>query len=133
MKLNDIKVFDICKLKNGTFAMVFPNDNDKIYGLSLWQSDATSLYYLCSYNSEFICTANSKDAEGYNIEKIYRPVFPCSAAKNFFIEKFKYDYFLKNHASFGLIWSRQEPKKLTISEISKLLGYEVEIVAEKVE
>ena len=68
MTLGDITTFDICKLKNGTFAMVFPNRNDKTYGLSLWQSNATSLYYLCNYDFDFICTANS-DTDGYCIEK----------------------------------------------------------------
>ena len=130
MTLGDITTFDICKLKNGSFAMVFPNRNDKTYGLSLWQSNATSLYYLCSYNCDFICTANS-DTDGYCIEKIYRPLHPCNAARNFFLEKIDNNYFLKNHDLFRLIWQRKEPKKLTVKEISELLGYEVEIVAEK--
>ena len=33
-----------------------------------------------------------------------------------------------NVAGRKLLWSRQEAKKLTVDEISKLLGYEVEIV-----
>ena len=132
MTLNDLTTFDICKFKNGTFAMVFPNKNDLIYGLSLWSNMAITLCYLCKYNFDFTCKMDIEDAEGYNIVKIYKPLFcQCGVVKDFFNGKLDESYFLKNHDLFSLIWQRKEPKKLTIKEISELLGYEVEIIAEK--
>lgn len=128
MTPKDLKVFDICKLRNGKYAMVFPNDNDKIYGLGLFVvSEIGCIGYLRNYTNDFINNMDNNKYSCYDIMKIYRSNSEYSNTRRFFE-----DVLDKNETLNGkVIWSRK--KKLTVTEISKLLGYEVEIVAEKTE
>lgn len=67
-----------------------------------------------SYSDDLIILNSNRNLD---IVKIYEINKYCS---------FEY---LKNN--LNLIWERKEPKKMTVSEICKKLGYEVEIVKEK--
>ena len=38
---------------------------------------------------------------------------------------------LRHHNGTKSIWQRQKPKKMTVAEVEKILGYKVEIISEK--
>lgn len=122
MTPKDLKLFDICKLRNGTYAIVLPNSLDETYGLGLFDTDMC-VGYLGDYTDNFI--KNLDNCSHYDIMGIFRFSSAYVLLQDFFNDKFDF----KIPSYHKPIWQRTEPKKLTIKEISKLLGYEVEIVA----
>lgn len=119
----DLRIGYTVKLRNGEFRIVMPvNDGTLIlYGgpgkweyLSSWN---TALYY-----KEFdLITRTPMFDEKYDIMEVYGFV---KGTEN-------YDRVGDLDACHKpLLWSRVEARKMTVSEISKELGYPVEIVAE---
>lgn len=70
---------------------------------------------LCSNYSEDMTNNNSHD---WDIMEVYR-------AKESYVAAWE---FQGSKALFKQMYKRTEPKKMTVSEVSKLLGYEVEVI-----
>lgn len=72
---------------------------------------------LLCFNEDLTCMANIKDLDIMKVKVIYHPHL-----------MFKNDL---NATHYKTIWERPEPKKMTVSEIEAILGYKIEIIAEK--
>ena len=109
MRKEDLKVNDIVKIRDGTMYMVHAFMDKKV------------LVTAIGWNS-FDCYANSllerdRRYTDFDIVEVRRP------------EK-EYQLCHYNWEDAPIIWKRTLSKKMTLSEISKALGYEVEIVDE---
>lgn len=123
-KKDDIKPGYLVEHKNGLLRLVtFTNNNkpDKIL-----VSDEGQWGYLHNYSDELTVDFNS----GYDIVKIYGFTRWC------------YEALMCETDGRPLLWERKEekveekkpePKKLTVAEIEKELGYSVEIISEGAE
>ena len=109
MELKDLKFGYVVELRDGTFGMIAESqdrpiiiDKDKVY------------IPLINYKDNF----ENKYNKGIDIMKVYGYNFyECFALK---ISKDDRE----------LLWERKEKRKMTVSEICKELGYDVEIIKE---
>ena len=106
------------KLKEG---MIIECRNGDRYLLRNVRGDlilsANQSWMECVYDNNFIDIAeDAKVFNGdYDIMKIYE-------TKAYVLKDLFDDYYLE------CIWERKEPKKMTLEQISKALGYEVEVI-----
>lgn len=127
-ELKELKTGHIIKTRNGRFYMLFKGDN--VFGLAdafIGLSDDTNYLLL----ADFALNLKRKNDDEYewDIVKVYKPDF-----SGFHTRRDK----LRCLAHTVLNWPndlmdnvyKESTKKLTVSEISKLLGYPVEIVEE---
>lgn len=109
MKKEDLKVNDIAKFRDGTMCMVHTFMDKKIFvAVAGWNP------FSCYTGSLLEKKGRYTDLD---IVEVRRPVKEYQLC----------------HCSWKdapIIWERKEPKKMTLSEISEILGYEVEIVDE---
>lgn len=113
---DDIKSGYVVKLRNGDLTFVLRAGNfDKIlcYDNGLWR-------LMSGFDKNTLKRADLNDY-GNDIMEVYGLV--------------EYGYFseavIADTEHRPLLWKRSEPVKMTVEEISKKLGYDVEIVASK--
>lgn len=113
MKLSDLRAGKhVIEIRSGEKFLVVKSKN-KMFGICL---DGRH-YFSALGNFEYYDDLTSVDCNMNNIVKIYEIDKNCTFDS------------LENN--LNLIWERKEPKKMTVSEICKELGYEVEIIKEK--
>lgn len=125
----DLKPGYVVKLRNGELRMltevgrvgsfILVGVNNKWDYVSHWNNDMTATRYLAGNPN--IADIDKKCAE-FDIMEVYGPV----NKSEYYGEAGWLDI---EHRP--LLWQRNDVKKMTVSEISKALGYEVEIIAEK--
>lgn len=110
--------------KTGSFVQILvnPESGEWNYLNSNWNEDLTfKTGSQCIPPNENECKCPSVYAEDYDIVKVWglvtRTVDYCKSLTT-------------NTDNRALIWEREIVKKLTVDEVSKLLGYKVEIVGE---
>lgn len=127
-KKGDLTVGCVVKLRNGQFRMIMPvgrnstlilTDGDGWNYLSSWDDNLRfkSGEYATGYPSK-IALERAKDMD---IVAVYGHIRSTS------------DYRYVGRIDNGgrpLLWERVDPKKMTVADIEKALGYEVEIVSE---
>lgn len=69
------------------------------------------------FNEDLTCMVNIQDLDIMKVKAIYHPHLT-----------FKNDL---SETCYKTIWERPAPKKMTVSEIEDILGYKIEIIAEK--
>lgn len=121
MKKTDLKAGYLIELRNGQRYFVMPIKGDD--GVDLELVTQHSVRPLDWYDDNLVCTRMSFSCpytkKEMDIMKVYGLVdWPLYALR---LET--------EHRE--LLWERKEPKKMTVSEIESILGYEVEIVSEK--
>lgn len=110
----DLRTGDIVTTRNGNVYMVMlgvSSDNDDILARD------TGYNFLETWNDDLSAKA---DRENWDIMKVWRPKSACCA-------KFPDDF---RESNYTLMFDRKDVKKMTVSEISKALGYDVEIIKE---
>ena len=116
---SDIKPGYVVQLRNDKFRMAIPVGEK---GALVLTDETGDWAYLNSWDDNFNKKADPIDPRGLDIVAVYGLV---RGTKN-------YDKAGRlMHDGRPTLWKRDETKKMTVSEISKALGYEVEIVAEK--
>ena len=108
----DLKVGYVVKQRNGDLRMVVSNDEGTIYFLD----NAGNFNGGDFLNPDL---TNSK-YKPYDIMEVYG-----------FSTRVRYAL-TSSTDTRKLLWKREEAKKMTVAEIEKALGYEVEVVAEEV-
>lgn len=119
MKKSDLKTGMRVKTRNGEIFLVIKDIDSQNCG----HQDVAFVHNLGfmpgdSYDCELKCYKN----KNYDIIEVFRLVDTSDR-----------EFLTGNILKLGkryLIWRRQEPKKMTVNEIEKELGYPVEIVAE---
>lgn len=109
MNKSDLKINDIVKLRN-----------EKMYMLHTFNGKRTFVSHVGGWNPLTAYTDSLKEDEGfgwYDIVEVRRPV-----------EEYQLAYCHWEKAP--IIWERKTPKKMTLSQVSEALGYEVEIINE---
>lgn len=127
-KLSELRTGHIIKTRNGRFYMLFKGDN--VFGLAdafIGLSDNAD----CLFLDDFMSSFKSKDDNDYewDIVAVYEPDFSSCHT---------YRSMLKCLAHTVLKWPddhinnvyKESTKELTVSQVSKLLGYPVKIVRE---
>lgn len=128
MKITDLKVGDIVKTRDGNGHIVLSN-NTSPNGLSLFSRSSMGCYaYLSSYDENM----NHKLHKAHDIIAVYKASEPnknygYSLTSDIMSVE---DYGNFNDYNIKWDWVRNEKKKMTVSEIEKILGYGVEIVSE---
>lgn len=114
-----LKTGHIVTLRNGKTYMVFRNcmyhdgkdvlvdKNNGWFNLDNFNEDMT-------FNERNLLIDNPKK---WDIMKVAKTAHPFDL--------------VREYGNVIVIWERQEAKKITVSEIEKILGYKVEIIAEK--
>lgn len=114
MKLSDLRAGKhVIEIRSGEKFLVAENKNG-FFGICLNGRNYFSALDSTVYDDNLVFLNPYKNND---IVKIYEINECCTFEK------------LENN--LNLIWERKEPKKMTVSEIAKELGYEVEIVKEK--
>lgn len=118
MKKSDLKTGMVLETRNGEKYLVMLNPDCKDMELINFKGGYMPLYY---YNNELIFTEKpaEKPAREFDVVKVY--------SAGWTIRDLLSD---KEHMKFKLIWERNEPKEMTISEIEKELGYKIKIVGD---
>lgn len=127
-KLSELRTGHIIKTRGGRFYMLFGGKNIfGLYDVFIGLSEDTECLFLDEFDSDF---QNKNGNPEWDIVAVYKPDFSgCHTYRNM----------LRRLAHTVLNWPNglidnvyKEPtKKLTVSEISKLLGYKVEIIEEE--
>jgi hypothetical protein len=117
----DLKPGYVVELRNEEFRIIMEVGRQGAYiatdGKHKWN-------YTSAWNDDFNKIFNERDRSSNRDEDIVR-IYGFVKTPEF------YSYVGDISSAFRpLLWQRSEPKKMTVSEISKALGYEVEIVAE---
>lgn len=127
---DDLSVGHVVQMRNGEYGMVFPagakgtlivifKNRDWEY-LSHWTTDLRSRDTFVAMN--FCGTNIERRAEEKDIVAVYGHIQPtCFYANCGDLSK----------DNRPVLWTRVDPKKMTVSEISEALGYPVEVVAEE--
>ena len=111
---DDLKVGYVVRTRVGDLYMVMP----VVDGMSLVKKTGSAGMPLGVYNKDMQHDAILKDTS-YDITEVYgHSVFSA----------FSLDISTEHRL---LLWKREEAKKMTVSEIEKILGYKVEVVAEE--
>ncbi len=113
MKLQDLSTGMVIELRNGRRYIIFSCLIGAV-GLNI-ENDEAFVFY------------DSKQPTFYNENLTHKTDFSKDIVKVSQIETNVFDHVVKNATP---IWECNEPKKMTVSEICKELGYEVEIVKE---
>lgn len=113
MELKDLKTGMVVELRDGNRYVVIANSLSTL-GMSIGKDDCTYFYLAHSYNS-YNEDFTHKKHRGLDIVKI---------------SQIQMSDFVRIVNGAIPIWERAKPKKMTVSEICKELGYEVEIVKE---
>lgn len=109
MKLKDLKTGMVIEIRNGERYLILRKDDGVLYAVR--NEDWFDIHEKGDYNSDL----TDSEFKEYDIMKIYEPCVNSLRAM------------LNNYVS-DPIWERKNQKKMTVSEICKELGYEVEIV-----
>lgn len=109
MELKDLKTGMVVELRNGDKYLVI-NQDGKLNGIR--ENSYITFNSLYAHKSDMTWPADSF----LDVVKVFRPVLTG------------FEYMLKDERN--CIWTRDEKRKMTVSEICKELGYEVEIVKE---
>lgn len=109
MELKDLKTGMVVELRNGDKYLVI-NQAGKLSGIR--ENSYITFNSLYAYKSDMTWPTDSC----LDVVKVFRPVLTS------------FEYMLKDERN--CIWTRDEKRKMTVSEICKELGYEVEIVKE---
>ena len=113
MKKTDLKVGMVVKLRCGELHMLMPCGNAK-YDLVLFDGNGWLRF------NDFEDDLTDKDDTNYDIMKVYGFSHYANQVMSFKTNERE------------LLWERkEEKKKMTVSEIESILGYEVEIISEK--
>ena len=119
----------LVKLRNGKFKMVMPVGKEGT--LILCGSPSEPWFYLSSWDDEF----NAKSSRFYGGEMLitreeYTRGHDIVAVYGYVRGSLAYSRSgVLSEENRELLWERKIPKKMTVEEISNILGYEVEIVA----
>ena len=100
--------------------LVNPDTRDWNHLNSCWADDLTCKVALFGELCHCECLNPAKKPAQYDIMKVWGLIH----GNENYINVFTTDDLVNR----DLLWERKEPKKLTVDEVSKLLGYEVEIV-----
>lgn len=112
MTKSDLKPGYVVEYRNGDFHMVFPTYSGEL----VLKPPASSDYNrLARYDTDLINWGPAGHV--LDIVRVYGYGEPCSAS-------------YATHIGRKLLWERKEPKKMTVAEVCKALGYDVEIVKE---
>lgn len=109
---DDLKTGMRVELRNGQQFLVLLDYETTSYGKGAFVRD-NGFMSIRTYDDNLIMR-NDRDKQ-YDVMKVFKPSSDSSVL-----------YF--EHAV--LVWERTEPKELTLSEVSKLLGYDVKIVGD---
>ena len=115
--INDIKSGYIVKLRNGVFMYTLRVNQDKF--TKIITNGRDDWMYLSRYDYDLKCDG---DRRFLDIMEVYGLI---EGTNNYA----RCGFLDNNHRP--LLWKRSEPVKMTVEEINKKLGYEVEIVASK--
>lgn len=127
---NSLKMGYVVKFRNGEFKMVMPAGKDGT--LILAGSPSEPWFYLSSWDDEF----NAKSSRFYGGEMLitreeYTRGHDIVAVYGYVRGSMAYSYCgVLSEENRELLWERKIPKRMTVEEISNILGYEVEIVAD---
>ena len=119
MNKSDLEVFDVVKLRDGKVLMVLPNDDSESGGLATYSIPTCGCHcYLSNYddNLEHICNMN------FDIVQIHKSKgYAYTSIRKLFVD-----------SEVDFVWDleRRDPKKMTMADLEKALGYPVEIVKE---
>lgn len=114
MELKDLKTGMIVELRDGNRYVVIANSAATL-GMNIEKDDFTYFYLAHSYNS-------------YNEDFTHKGNRRLDIVKISQIQMTEMSDFVRIVNGAIPIWERAKPKKMTVSEICKELGYEVEIV-----
>ena len=109
MELKDLKTGMVVEVRDGGKYLVI-NQDGKLNGIG--ENCYITFNSLCAHKSDMTWPTDSC----LDVVKVFRPVLAG------------YECMLKDERN--CIWNREEVRKMTVSEICKELGYEVEIVKE---
>lgn len=116
-KKEDIKAGYAVRLRSGEISKVTPvGDRGALILLSV-----TGWDYLSAWNNKFDYVHDPESTSDKDIMEVYG----YTKGTENYVNIFK-DTDIAAHRP--LLWKRAEPKKLTVSQVSELLGYPVEIV-----
>lgn len=113
MELSDLKTGMVVELRDGNRYVVVANSAATL-GMNIEKDDSTYFYISHSYNS-------------YNKDFTHKENRMLDIVK---ISQIQMSDFVRIVNESSPIWRRAKPKQMTVSEICKQLGYEVEIVKE---
>lgn len=113
----DIESGYVVKLRNGDYRMAI-----RVGGFTKILADKFGNWaYLSRWGDDLSFASCTKGPDPMDIVAVYGLVR----------EPVNYSYaFPLSPSQRDLLWERKDPTKLTVAEIEKLLGYEIEIVAE---
>lgn len=135
-KLSELETGHIIETRDGKFYMLFENNNVfGLYDVFIGLCDNTDCLFLDEFAQDF---KNRNNTE-WDIVAVYKPNFnECHTYRSMLrclaqlIENWPSKKEAKDIAYANIVTVYKEPvKKLTVSEISELLGYKVEIVEEE--
>lgn len=109
--IQDLNNGDVVRLRDKSLLMFMQNDREKVFYNQNGMSHA-------QYLSEDM---KNTMYDKFDIVEVYRPLYLGSVK---FVGRTDFN---SHDDDFELIWTRQEPKKMTKSEIESELGYEIEI------
>ena len=112
MKRNELEVGYLVELRSGHKAMVMPVDSDENPIILVGEKGLWNNLYCYNDDLNHIFHGSDDIIKVWDFSKIYRDVFS-------FDTKYR-----------ELLWERKEKRKMTVAEIERILGYEVEIVSE---
>lgn len=108
--IDDLKNGDVVRVRNGQLYIFISDGEDKLFYNQVGRGHLANMTR----------TLESEATIDYDIVEVLRP-------KSLFAIKLICEDQLPSQR-FDSIWTRQEPKKMTKSEIESKLGYEIEIV-----
>ena len=115
---DSLKTGMLVETKNGTIWVVL---KDSIYGDILLRLTSSEIFELQAVRLEEITEdLQHKFNDIYTIVKAVKPLFP-----SYVLDPKKGIY------NSIILYHREEPKKLTVSQIEEILGYKIKVVAEK--
>lgn len=114
----DLQTGMLVKFSKGTIGVVMRGgvlSTDRIVECNSDESSTAPM--IRDYDDEFVFAGN--ESSNFTIVEIRSPVlYPDLSAPE------------KDFNGSMILWKREEPKELTVSEIEKLLGYHVKVVKE---
>lgn len=126
-KLSELRTGHIIKTRNGGFYMLFKGSNVfYLYDTFVGLSDNTDCLFLDDFNIDF---KNKNDKSEWDIVAVYEPDFSHCGTYRGMLQCLAHTVLYWPAYNMNNIY--EEPtKKLTVSQVAKLLGYNVEIVKE---
>lgn len=115
--VNDIKVGYVVELRDGTLLMCMEYGKD---GLKCFAKENSALLDINKSYTGFNFNSNYM----YDVMKVYGFSKHASSSANISTD-FRDLLYIRN-----LLYKREEPKKMTIKQVEKKLGYKIELVSE---